>query len=138
PPCQPPHPTHRSTALAATDIKIVPRNVHSPEERRSRVVVGPARLAVGRALVENAEMSPAIRVRRSGRFIPTEALTAAGNVQPDGEPSVSGLVIQSNRITQGIGKRALTAGGSDAGECGAAVVGERCAGDVDRVGVAAS
>src|SRR5436190_169286 len=58
-------------------IEVVPRNVKSPKKRRSWVVIGPARLAVGRALVESAEMSPAIRVFGSQCPIAAEALTAA-------------------------------------------------------------
>ena len=48
----------------AADSEVVPGNVHSSEERRRRIVIGPARLAVVGGAVVNTEMGPAIRVRR--------------------------------------------------------------------------
>src|SRR5213079_249140 len=89
---------------------VVPRNIHIPEEGRTRVVVGIAGLAVGRALVESAEMGPAIRVRRGGGLIPAEALAAAANVQPHRKPGSSWLIVQKNRVAQGIVERALAVG----------------------------
>ena len=55
-------------------------------EGRGWVVVRPARLSVVTAVAVNAEMGPASRVRRIGGLVSAEALTAAGSVQPDGEP----------------------------------------------------
>src|SRR5205823_15074324 len=104
-----------------------------------------AGLAVGRALVESAEMGPAIRVRRVGGLIPAETLAAAERVQPDGEPGSSWLIVQKNRVTNGTGEGALTGltgwsvvGTGEAGEGVAAVCGGGCAGDVDGRDVAAS
>ena len=107
-------------------------------EGRGWVVVGPARLAVVLRAAVNAEMGPASRVRGSGGLVSTEALTAAGPIEPDGEPGGGGAIVQNNRVAHGIGEGALTAGGGDAGEGSAAVGGDRCAGDIDRTGVAAS
>src|SRR5207249_2738894 len=50
----------------------------------------------------------------------------------------SWLVVQNNGVAKGIGERALAGGGGEAGEGNAAVSGDRCAGDVDRGGEAAS
>ena len=51
--------------VAAASIKVVPGNVHSPEEGRAWVVIRPARLPVVAAAVVNAEMGPAIWVHRA-------------------------------------------------------------------------
>src|SRR5438034_11643541 len=85
-------------------------------------------------------MGPASRgrVRGSGGLVPAEALTTAASVEPDGEPGAAWLIVQNDRVALGTGEGALTAGGSEAGEGGAAVGGDRCAGDVDGAGVAAS
>src|SRR5207245_2453899 len=125
---------------AAPDSEVVPGNVHMPIEWAGRVVVGPTRLSVSRALVVNAKVGPASRggVPGSGGLEPAEALTAAGTVEPDGEPGGGWAVVQSNGVANGIGERALTAGGGEAGEGVAAIGGVRCAGDVDGGGVAAS
>ena len=64
-----------AAAGAACDIKVVPGNIHSPEEGRGWVVIRKARLPVGRGLAENTEVGPAIRVRGSGGFVAAEALT---------------------------------------------------------------
>src|SRR5206468_176083 len=48
---------------ARTYVKVVPRNVHVPEEGRAWVVVCPTRLAVVAAARVNAEMGPAIGIR---------------------------------------------------------------------------
>ena len=83
-------------------------------------------------------MGPASRIRGIGGLVSTQALTAAGRIQPHGEPGGGGAIVQNNRVAQSIGEGALTAGGGDAGKGGAAVGGDRCAGDVDGTGVAAS
>ena len=83
-------------------------------------------------------MSPAIRVRRSGRLIAAQALTAAASVEPDGKPGASWAIVQNNGVAHGIGEGALTAGGGEAGESGAAVGRDRCAGDVNGADVAAA
>ena len=83
----------------------------------------------------NAVMGPAIRVRGIGGLVPAEALTAAAPVEPDSEPGSGWPVVQNNRITKGIGERALAAGGGDAGEGGSAVGGDRYAGDVQWTGL---
>ena len=69
----------------------------------------------------------------SGGLVPAHALTAAGRVEPDSEPSAGWLVVQNNGVAEGIGEGALTVGSGEAGEGGAAVGGDRCAGDVDGV-----
>jgi len=83
-------------------------------------------------------MGPASRgrVRGSGGLVPAEALTTAASVEPDGEPGAAWLIVQNDRVALGTGEGALTAGGSEAGEGGAAVGGDRCAGDVDGAGLA--
>ena len=115
-------------------IKVVPRNIHVPEEGRTRVVVGIAGLAVGRALVESAEMGPAIRVRRVGGLIPAETLAATERIEQDVVPGSSWLIVQKNRVTKGTGEGALTGltgwsvvGTGDAGKGVAAVCGGGCA-----------
>ena len=55
-------------------IKVVPGNIHSPEERRTGVVIGPARFPVVATVGVSAEMGPAW-VRGSGGLIPAQALT---------------------------------------------------------------
>src|SRR5581483_3485024 len=123
---------------ALADVKVVPGNVQTPKKRRSWIVVGPTRLAISRALVESAEMGPAIRVFRCRRLIPAQALAAAGAIQPHCNPGPRWLVVQNNRIAKRIVKGALTVGFGKAGEGSAAVGRDRCAGDVDRSKVAAS
>src|SRR5580765_5637626 len=127
-----------AAAGAACDIKVVPGNIHSPEEGRGWVVIRKARLSVGRTLVENTEVSPAIWVPGGGGFVAPEALTAAASVQPHGNPSLAWLVVQNNRIALRTTKGALTIGHRQAVKSGATVSGNRCAGDVDRVGIAAA
>ena len=53
-------------------------------------------------------MGPAIGVPWGGGLIPTQALTAAGRIQPHREPSVGWRVVEHNRITQGVVEGALT------------------------------
>src|SRR5439155_21957168 len=120
------------------NIEVVPRNVHVPKVQRAGVVVGPTRLSVVKGAVVNAEMGPAIRVRGIGGLISAHPLTAAAHVKKDSKPSLAWLVEQNNGVAQGIGERALTGGPGEPGEGGAAVGGDRCAGDVDGVGEAAS
>src|ERR1700682_5150437 len=55
---------------AAPDSEVVPGNVHPPKEWATRVVVGPARLAVVLAAGVNAVMDPAGRVRGIGGLVP--------------------------------------------------------------------
>ena len=62
----------------------------------------------------NTEMGPASRVRGSGGLVSAQALTAAGRVEPDGEPGGVSAIVQNNRVAHGTGKGALTAGGGDA------------------------
>ena len=124
--------------VRVADIKVVPGNIHVSEVRRARVIISPARLAVGRALVENAEMRPAIWILRSGGLIPAKTLTTARTIQPHREPSAGRLVVQKNRVAKGVVEGALTIGLGKAGKGSAAVRGERCARDVDRVKVAAA
>src|SRR6188472_1562343 len=64
--------------------KVVPRNVHSPEERRAWVIVGPAGLAIVFGIGINAKMGPAIRVVRSGGLVPAQR--AAVSVRPHRKP----------------------------------------------------
>ena len=119
---------------APANIEVVPRNVHPAVEGRRWVIVSPARLSVVLRVRVNAVMGPAIRVPGSGGLVPAEAKTAAGLVDPDGEPSAGWLVIQNNWVAHRIGEGAVTSGSRDAGEGAATVGGDRCAGDVERVG----
>ena len=121
----------RTNESALRRREVVPGDVHPSAERRGWVVVGPARLSVVVAAGVNAEMGPASRVRGSGGLVSAEALTAAAPVEPDSEPGGGWAVVQNNGVANGIGEGALTAGGGEAGEGGAAVGGDRCAGDVD-------
>src|SRR4029453_17802902 len=83
-------------------------------------------------------MGPAIRIRRSSRLIPAEALTAAASVEPDAEPRAAWLVVQNNRIAKRIIEGALTACLGQARKRCTAIGRYRSAGDVDGGGVAAS
>src|SRR5207249_449062 len=74
-------------------IKVVPGNVQSPEERRTRIVISPARLAVGRAFVESAEMSPAIRVVGRDGLVTAKTLTTARAIEPDCNPSAGRFMV---------------------------------------------
>src|SRR5216684_1996892 len=78
----------------------------------------------------NAVMGPAIRVRRSGGLVPAKTPTAAARVNPGGIPSAGWLVVQNNGVAKSVGEGALTVGLGEAGEGGAPVGGDRCAGDV--------
>ncbi len=117
---------------------VAPGNIHSPIKGRGRIVVSPTRFAIVAPAIVNAKMGPASSIRGSGGFIPAEALTAAGCVKPDGEPSGGGFVVQSNRVAHGTGKGALTGGSGDTCKARAAIGGDRRARNVDRTGVTAS
>src|SRR5205823_12791797 len=119
-------------------IEVIPGNVHSPEERRGWVVISITGVAVVGAVAVNCEMGPAIRVPGSGGFVSAEALTAAARVEPDREPSAAWLVVQKNRIALRTGEWALTARVGETSERGAAVGGDRCAGDINRDSIAAA
>src|SRR4029077_4143289 len=127
-----------AAAGAAWDIKVVPGNIHSPEEGRGCVVIRKARLSVGRGLAENTEVGPAIRIPGSGGLVAPEALTAAACVQPHGQPSLAWLVVQNNRIALRTSKWALTIRPGEAIKSGATVGGNRGTRDIDRAGIAAS
>ena len=124
--------------VCVCSIKVVPGNVQSPKEWRTRIVISPARFAVRRALVESAEMGPAIRVLGSCGLISAQALTAAGAIQPDRNPSAGRLVVENNRVAKGVVEGALAIGLRKAGKGSAAIGGNRCAGNVDGVKVAAA
>src|SRR4029077_16842912 len=94
----------QAATKTAADIEVVPGNVQWPEERRTGVVIGPARLAVGRAFVESAEMGPAVGVPRSQGLIPAQPLAAASPIQPDRQPSARRLVVQNDRIAKRVVK----------------------------------
>src|SRR6266700_3737383 len=68
---------------AAANIEIVPRNVHPPVEGGGRVVVRPTGFSIVLRVGMNAEVGPAIRVRRSSSLVTTESLSAAARVEPD-------------------------------------------------------
>ena len=92
------------------------------EVRRGGVVVRPARLAVVAAVGVNAEMGPAIRVRRSGGLVAAQS-AASVSVDPNREPSARWFVVQNNGIAKGVGEWALTIRLGEPGESGAAVSG---------------
>ena len=119
-------------------IKVVPGNVQSPKEWRTRIVISPTRFAIGRALVESAEMSPAIRIIRRGGLVSAKTLTAARAIEPDCNPSARRLVVENNRVAKGVVEGALAIGLRKAGKGSAAIGGNRCAGNVDGVKVAAA
>src|SRR5215217_6261851 len=72
---------------------VAPRNIHAPIEWGGRVVVSPTRFAIVARAIVNAKMGPARSICGSGGLIPAEALSAAGCVKPDGEPSGGWLVV---------------------------------------------
>ena len=112
-----------TTKSALTHVKVVPGNIHVPEEGRGWVVVCPARFAVVAAARVNAKMGPAIWVRGIGGLKPAQGATRIA-IQPDSKPSLGWLVIQNNRIPKGIGKRTLTAAVGDTRESGATIRGD--------------
>jgi hypothetical protein len=83
-------------------------------------------------------MAPAIWIGGGGGLVSADALTAAGRVKKDSEPNAGWTVVQNNGVAKGILERTLAVGGGEAGEGGAAIGGDRCAGDVDGVGKNAS
>ena len=121
---------HADLQSTSTNIEVIPGDVHVSEVRRGGVVVRPARFPVVAAVGVNAEMGPAIWVRRIGRLVPAHAPTAAARVDPDGEPGAGWFVVEKNGVAKGIGEWALTARGGDASEGGAAVGGDRYAREV--------
>src|SRR4029077_19640100 len=86
----------------------------------------------------NTVMGPASGVRGISGLVAAKALHAALEVDPDREPGAAGALIQNDRVANGIREGALTVGASNAGKRVAAVEGDRCARNVDRVGVATS
>ena len=122
---------------AGTHVKVVPRNVHVPEEGRTRVIIRPAGLAVVAAARVNAEMGPAIWVRGIGGLKPAQGAARVA-IEPDSKPSLGWLVVENNRITKGIGKRTLAAAVGDTRESGATIRGDRYRGDDEWTGVDAS
>jgi hypothetical protein len=115
---------------ASPHIEVVPRNIHSVVERRGWVHVRPAGLTVVLGVTVNAAMRPASGVRWSRGLIVTQALTAAGSVEPDREPGAARSIVQADGVTKGAGEWALTAGIGKSGESRAAIRGDRCAGKV--------
>ena len=83
-------------------------------------------------------MGPAIRVRGIGGLVSADALRTAARVKIDSKPSLAWLVEQNNGVALGAGEGALAVGAGEAGEGGAAVSGDRRAGDIDGVLVAAA
>ena len=124
----------------APDIKIVPGKIHPPEKGRGWVIICPARFSVVLGVGVNAEMGPASRrgVPGSAGLVAAQALGAAAGIEPQGEPGAAWLVIQNNRVAFSTREGALTADVGEASERGAAVSGDRCAGDVNRDDVAAA
>src|SRR5438105_13015100 len=70
---------------APTHVKVVPGNIHSSEEGRGWIIVGPARLAVIASIVVHAEMSPAIWIVRSRRLVSAQG-AAPIRIQPHRKP----------------------------------------------------
>src|SRR5262245_15268313 len=83
-------------------------------------------------------MGPAIRVPWSAGFITTEATAALSVRNPDGEPLPACLVVQNNRITQGVVKGTLPTGLGQTGKGEATVGRNRCPRNVDRTCIDAS
>ena len=76
-------------------------------------------------------MGPAIRIIWSGGLVPTQTLAPARPIEPYREPSTAWFVVQSNGVAKGIVEGALTVGLGESGEGDTAIVGYRCARDVD-------
>src|SRR6185369_10212158 len=72
------------------------------------------------------------------RFVAAQALTAAGRVEPDGEPGAGRAIVEDNGVSQGAGEGALARGVGHTCESSAAVSGNRRTGNVDRILIAAS
>ena len=105
-----------------TNVKVVSGDVHSPEERRGWIVVGPARFAVVAAIVMNTEMGPAVWIVRSRRLVSAQG-AAPIRINPHRKPRAGRLVVQSNRIAKGVGKRAAPAAIGHPGEGQSAIGG---------------
>src|SRR5262249_2051987 len=80
-------------------------------------------------------MDPAIRVPGSTGLVAAEATATLPVEDPDREPLPAYLVVENNRVTQGIVEGALTVGLGKTGEGYTAVGRGRCTGDVDRIGI---
>src|SRR2546429_4063309 len=89
---------------ASPNGEVVFGHVHPPKERGRWVVISPAGLSVVTASAVNAVMGPTKGIPGSVGLITAHAATAAGNVDPDGEPSTGWLVVQNNRVALGIGE----------------------------------
>src|SRR5262245_10355554 len=122
---------------AAAHIEVVPGHIHSSEEGRGWVVVRPTRLAVvTRAAVVNArKMDPAIRIPRRAGLVAAQATAALTVEDPDREPFPACLVIENNRVAQGIVEGTLTVRPGKAGEGDAAIGRGRCTRNVDRISI---
>src|SRR5438270_768644 len=78
-----------------------------------------------------------IRVVGREGLVAAKTLTAARGIEPDRNPIAGWLVVQNNGIAKGVVEGALTIGLGEPGKSGAAIGGDRGAGDVDRSEVAA-
>src|SRR5262249_39416266 len=78
--------------------------IRPPKEGRRWVLVRQTRLtAVPRAAVVNArKMDPAIRIPRRAGLVAAQATAALTVKDPDREPFPACLVIENNRVAQGI------------------------------------
>src|SRR5262249_34605120 len=114
--------SRKADSEAPSISKVVPGDVHPPEEWTARVVVSPARLAVVREVSVNTKMRPTIWIRGIGGLVPADALTTAGCVKEDSKPSAAWLIVQSNRVAEGILERTLAVGSGETSE-GAAAIG---------------
>ena len=122
---------------ALTHVKVVPGNIHVPEEGRGWVVVCPARLAVVAAAGVNAKMGPAIWVRRIGGLVSAQGAARVA-IEPDSKPSPDGLLYRTTGSPKVLAKRTLTAGIGHTGESRATVLGNRQPGDDQWTAVDAS
>src|SRR5689334_14891589 len=89
-------------ALAATEV--IPRDIQTTVVWAARVVIDGTRLAVVERASVNAEVGPAIWIRRSGRLITAHALSATANINPHRKPRASGALIENHRIAERIRK----------------------------------
>ena len=114
---------------AAANSEVVPGNVHPSEEGRRWIVVGPARLAIVRAAGVNASTSSPGDPTVSG--LPgADALSAAARSEKNCKESAGRFVVESNRVAKVRPVSTCERAWVEAGEGGAAVAGERCAGVV--------
>ena len=127
-----------ANVAAVEDVVVVPGYVHSPVEGRRWVVVRPTRLSVVTPAVVDTDNGSNYRIpAESWSYTRPRPNRRTRIDDPDGEPVAALTVVKNDRVTQ-VRDGATNGVGVETGEGQAAVGGDRCARDVDRIGTHAS